>query len=378
MDFNYLKRRSIFDAPQASTGIRNFQFPDPEPQPQPQPDDLTSTYGKIAGMETGPAQQKYRSFIDSAMPNRADYEHPGKMARLGAILSGVGESVKNSPAAGFKTTKAILDDPYNTAMDDFKMQAAKLGESANLEEKDINNRVKTYRDWVQDQRNAKEDARHKILDDNTIANTQSQIKDRDRRAAQDGWTKTTDKNTGIESYTRIGADGQLETRSIGKMDRSFKEADDSKVGVAKRESDITFGNNMALAAERGRQTRLTQGEKFDSIQKLNEWKNENKAYQFKEAGDGTIWALHPTDPSASFSTGIEGSRLTLDQRKELKLTVPTTETESTTEIGADGKSKRTRTKKGPVNTADPNAPPAGAKAGGKWINTKYGRVYQEP
>lgn len=49
--------------------------------------------------------------------------------------------------------------------------------------------------------------------------------------------------------------------------------------------------------------------------------------------------------------------------------------------GAPEKKVITTTKKEPIVKAsdtNPDKPPAGAKPGGKWVNTKYGRVYMEP
>jgi hypothetical protein len=79
-----------------------------------------------------PDMDRYREHIRS-MPQQEDFQ-PGKMDRLGAILSGVGESVRSGPAAGFEASRRQLRAPYDEAMYDWGTGANQYSQLAQMEQ----------------------------------------------------------------------------------------------------------------------------------------------------------------------------------------------------------------------------------------------------
>ncbi len=124
--------------------------PQPPQVQGPDPSDggesrLASVYRDLANAEGGPASKAYRDFLSQGAPTSDQYK-PGAGQRIAAILSGIGETIHHGPAQGMGLEKSMLDDPYNEAQQQYKIRGDRLAKSADLEEKDINNRVKTYRD----------------------------------------------------------------------------------------------------------------------------------------------------------------------------------------------------------------------------------------
>ena len=110
-------------------GGQRFDTPsDFSPRPNPPPMQM----GGYSPRYESPDMDRYREHIRS-MPQQEDFQ-PGKMDRLGAILSGVGESVRSGPAAGFEASRRQLRAPYDEAMYDWGTGANQYSQLAQMEQ----------------------------------------------------------------------------------------------------------------------------------------------------------------------------------------------------------------------------------------------------
>jgi hypothetical protein len=87
--------------------------------------------------QPGPAMSRYRQHLDT-VPKSEDYT-PSKWRRLGAILSGVSESMRGGK--GYETARDINLDPYKQAYGRWDEQGAGLREAAGLESTESKNRA---------------------------------------------------------------------------------------------------------------------------------------------------------------------------------------------------------------------------------------------
>ena len=117
-------------------GGQRFDTPsDFSPRPNPPPMQM----GGYSPRYESPDMDRYREHIRS-MPQQEDFQ-PGKMDRLGAILSGVGESVRSGPAAGFEASRRQLRAPYDEAMYDWGTGANQYSQLAQMEQDEAQYRM---------------------------------------------------------------------------------------------------------------------------------------------------------------------------------------------------------------------------------------------
>lgn len=341
MDFNYMRRRSVFSPPvnPAETyppfdfrAAANAQGQNAEDDKLTVPQDkpasrFSSLYADLADETGGPAQKKYADFLNTG-PNRDDYK-PTKVNRLAAILAGVSDGVKHGGGAGYKTATDILDQPYNEAQTDYDTQAKKLAAGANIEEKDMGRRVKLYQDMTQAERDKAKDTetnRHNLA-------TEGNSKLRAERTGLH-YSDITDPNTGHRKTTVIGPDA----KTIGNIDlgkgaltpqEQIKEAGD-KAGAA---FNSTEGGRIRVAragaAARGDEARKTADAKFSNIQDLLQWKKDsgiNDKYEGRVNKDGKLVYVNKSDPNDFHVTDIDTGKMSdADKQKakiELKQTAP--------------------------------------------------------
>ena len=99
----------------------------------------------------GPAQDSYRNFISTGMPDRSDYE-PTKMRKFLAALGGGAAGYRN-PERGIRLAEDIRDDPYNKAVQDFQFKAKNLENAAQEERQSLSARRQILNDTLRDQYN---------------------------------------------------------------------------------------------------------------------------------------------------------------------------------------------------------------------------------
>lgn len=136
--------------------------------PNPNPNlDAASAYKSMIGDQ--PAETKYKNFIDQGSPDKANFK-PTKMNRLAAILGGVSSGIKGGAQAGINTANNVLDQPFNDALDKYKLDASRLATGAGMEEKDNTNKSQFYRNFNQDQYNTrKADTADTIAENKRVA-----------------------------------------------------------------------------------------------------------------------------------------------------------------------------------------------------------------
>lgn len=350
MDFNYLKRLSLFDQPVPSTGRYDNPFdfqqaaktqqqdindPTQDPtNPSQQPDLLqeapttqgmskfSRTYADLADEKGGPAYQKYTDFLNSQNPSREDPKlQPGKMQKLSAMLVGMGEGEQHGGAAGVKSANSILDDKYNQAMEDYKLQSDKLATSAGIEEKDMGRRVGILKDIIAQQHNdavvAESRREHDLVHSDAMA-----------RNARLGFTyqKNTDPTTGKTTVTRLGPDGKTTTFDIGIGALTPGQKSDQAVSTAKNVALATEPIKTRIAAAgiaaRGDQARKTAADKFENIQELLQWKQDNgigSKYIGRYNADGKLYFVNNQDPSDVVLAPNSMSKLSEADKQKAKI-----------------------------------------------------------
>lgn len=350
MDFNYLKKLSLFDNPVPSTGrydnpfdfqqaakVQQQDINDPiqDPgNPSQQPDLLqeaptnqgmskfSKTYSDLADEKGGPAYQKYTDFLNSQNPSRDDPRYkPGKMDRVAAILAGVSEGARHGGAAGYKAAGDILDDKYNEAQKDYKLQGDKLATSAGIEEKDMGRRVSILKDIIAQQHNdaviAESKREHDLVHSAAMA-----------RNARLGFTyqKNTDPTTGKTTVTRLGPDGKTTTFDIGIGALTPGQKSDQAVSTAKNVALATEPIKTRIAAAgiaaRGDQARKTAADKFENIQELLQWKQDNgigSKYIGRYNADGKLYFVNNQDPSDVVLAPNSMSKLSEADKQKAKI-----------------------------------------------------------
>jgi len=150
---SFLKSRNVFgpNAQPVDTSQYNQVLNDSTPQTvnntiSPS-DKFKQMYSDVAEASPGPAQQKYRDFLDAGPPEKTP---PSVPSRIGAILAGVGSGLlRQKPGA--EVAQDVLDRPYNQAMGAYKTQADILGKGAADEERDREGKVGLYNDVLRDE-----------------------------------------------------------------------------------------------------------------------------------------------------------------------------------------------------------------------------------
>lgn len=249
-----LRRRDMFgpngDAspPPLNSSALMGDSANPSPAPTNAGDSrLAGVYGSLANTDTGPANKSYRDYLAKGVPQEEDFK-PGKMGRLSAILAGAstGLSTRDGGLAN-KAAQDVLDDPYNKAMGRYKLEGDKLAKGADLEEKDINNRVKTYRDIVESQDRQANNDRLGKLNDAQIRNYNSQIDNR----GSTGYSQYNTPVNGHRMATKI-VNGKPMNIDLGAVDLSPDEkntnAVDRAVKTAKATSPIIAGREKDVAS----------------------------------------------------------------------------------------------------------------------------------
>lgn len=339
MDFNYTRRNSLFNNP-VQPGISPVQItpemmqggtPAPMIQRPARPQQtMDDVYSKMMNEPSGPANQGYKDFLQAPPPSRDDYK-PGKLNRLSAVLAGISTGAKGGD--GYRAAQSILDDPYNEAMGDYKNRHDRLATGAGLEDKEVNNKVKTYRDFVTDEYNQRradaEDNRNNRLDKATTAD----IEYKQKRAGT--------FETAEQKKQRILEQDKERNKNI--FDRSRD--------LFNLEQPVRTQDAIKVAGVRGAEARATQKAKFNSLQELLKFKDGlPQRFVSKTDDDGQIIFFNPKDPSEVYETGYNSGKMSdadkiaagLKAKVALKTTAgPTTKTENTTTVKGNTRTSTT-------------------------------------
>lgn len=116
------------------------------PQQKPtedEPDDAMSYYQDLEKMRSqlkaSPARSAYMEAINQ-QPTEEE-TRPSRGRRIGAAIAGGLGGLAEGPTRGAAMAQHIIDAPYKTAMRDYSTRVAGLGESAKLEQEDIESQM---------------------------------------------------------------------------------------------------------------------------------------------------------------------------------------------------------------------------------------------
>lgn len=146
------RMRSIFSSP-GDVGIRlpkrfvsgQTNTFNPQQKPPEDEDDSLSYYRdleKLRGqLKAAPARSAYMEAL-THQPTDAQTA-PSRGRRIGAAIAGGLGGFAEGPSRGAALAQGIIDAPYKSAMQDYTTKLAGLGESAKLEQDDIETQMKT-------------------------------------------------------------------------------------------------------------------------------------------------------------------------------------------------------------------------------------------
>jgi hypothetical protein len=364
---DYLRRRSLFqpspeigmhlNVPDIMRGDNSSRTSEVDDTPDTQDDrsyGIGDVYNKLLAADTPPAQKKYKDFLDSNAPRREDFK-PNKISKIGAILAGISEGEAHGGAAGYKASSDILDSPFNEAVSDYKFQGDRLAKAADIEEKDVSNRVKTYRDILQDVASERRDKENHRLNDARILDFQSRAKDRAETAKSRGWNFFNDETTGKRSAVRPNGTGSFDRLDLGGSVLSPTQKVDLAGKEAGAKSNATLANDLKIISARGEETRKSTAARFKNVQELVDYKKNKPNYSQVVDDKGDIVLIDKSGNNDHIYTGIATGKLSdtdkaalgLKNAKNLKASpsAPTQKTTTTT-VSEDGKTKTTKTNTG--------------------------------
>lgn len=402
MDLNYMKRRtSLFDpVKQPGNSYPSFDFnrtpdeqePDKLNTPQTPNSKFSSMYADIANQQSGPANQKFKDFLDSEEPNRDSFQ-PSKMTRLSAMLAGISDGAKHGGGAGFKTANDILDTDYNDANVRYNNQGKKLEAAAGLEERGNTNRIGLLKDITNQEHLDRVDAEtaRNNRETNSIGH------ERNKRMGNH-FDTTINPLTGLKDIKVIGPDASVIGNISGGQGALTPDQNIDLAGKkAGAESKATKQDRMDVVKagidERGAQSRLTQNNKFENLQAFLQAKQDNgwgSKYVGHRNKEGKLVMINNTDPTDSYVTGTDFDTMSDADKQKAKIELkkspgpvkPPTTKDTTVKRDANGKVIETKTTTGETGKEEDlntKAPPPGGKPGGKWTKLPSGKlVYAEP
>lgn len=323
MNFNYLRRHSLFDDP-STTGVQSVNpnalqmTPDmmeqdqPQvqggvPQQQPQPT-LADMYQQIGAVKSGPLNQRYKDFLSEEPPRREDYK-PGKMAKLAAIMAGGSEGLTHGAGAGFKLAQNMLDDGYNQAYGDYAARAKRLETSAGLEDKEDRNNILAYRDFNNDAYN-----RAKAHEAEVRGQRLDRLAD-----------STIGLNTARGNSFETPAQRQARMLAVGAQNNEGRikaagASANARINYFNQTEPTRQANRLAVVGARGDQARTTQSEKYEQLKEYKQYLADNvnpDIYDYKVNKAGMVVGVNKHDPLDVIVTKIDTGKL--DDREKIEL-----------------------------------------------------------
>lgn len=281
---NIIRRNRIFD------NSMPLKVNDPEEE----------SVGSVVGNynRPTPALDRYSGYLEN-LPGEKDYQ-PGKLKKL---LAGIAGFSTLDPNEGIKTTRSILDEPYNRAMSRYKMKGGQLGELANIESEknknDINLQVKLSEQAIAGRKENRE---------LFTALSQAGLRDADIKKKLEeikelGRAEYTDVNDGMKK--RVYPDGRIVV--IGK--EKLTNAEELKDFTTKE--DIKLGNSKGLFGY-SQGIRQRDEEKNIGLRNVNEIALVKLREQLdrgtKELENG-LSGISPAGQNSALKTAVEQARI---------------------------------------------------------------------
>jgi hypothetical protein len=358
----YSRRKSIFDSPDykwtpnldISGALDNNTTPSAQEE-ENSPFDINRGFGDIykslSQIGTGPVQTRYRQFLEQ-LPQREQFP-PTKTQRLASILTGVSEGLARGGPTGYTAARQVLDEPYRTALENYKVQADKLGEAARVENQSEHNKLMLLWDqWRQQQaaevekRRQQESEVHQGL---WKAQTRNLLQPKPVGSPHvdtiSGRVTVTVRDSSAPGGYRLLDVGQAGGGMADKLDYDIKRA----VGIAKGVQPFMLQRYAAQGAEARKNI---EARKVTAIA-LKQWDLEHPDYRRDVDKEGNIVGVNKKDPTDVIYSGFEqlspkeAIELKAKWAKELKQTPPPPR-ETVTETQPKGKGVIKTTRTGPV------------------------------
>ena len=222
-------------------GARPLPMPAMPPMAQqPQEDQYASMMERIFN-QPNPSITAYKQHLNT-MPNREDYK-PNIGNRVLTGLVGAAEGIQRGAGAGVAAGQAFMDRPYNEALMDYQNKGNRLGQLAELEDKDVRSKM-TFAASMMEEKRKNRDLDIKV----------------ERYAAQNGLNKAqTDKimqelKTGRIELKQNDKTGEMmrinldtgEQTSMGQYAQTPEEKARTEVDKHRQTSGIDLGNKKNL------------------------------------------------------------------------------------------------------------------------------------
>lgn len=229
-----------------------YQTDEPQPTPAPQ---FMDAYAELMKHQNGPAMSAYSKFVQQGPPQERDYK-PGKVTRLGAILSGAAAGYRD-PASGVETATNIIKRPYREAVARNQLQGSYLQEGAKLEDTSYQRQLQTMNQMRLAENQRIDNERQERQLQNTISKNNLDMQKTLLEIARYGKSTHLDKNTGILYLVDELNPGKR--TALGKYDQSSGERIGEATTKAQNASNIVEGRQSRLQkAQFGHQDTMQQ------------------------------------------------------------------------------------------------------------------------
>jgi len=254
--YRFSMRGSLFDT-QSPNDLYNYRFnPDwntPTGAGPTSSSDDTSVTGDerrklldYFGLgKPGVHQQAYTDYLAN-QPNPDNFK-PSKGRRIAALLGGISQGfLGGDTRQALSVQHSILDEPYNDALQQYKIQGDRLKQAADIEQRDILNRTKQYWDTLRDMEEAK---KLDVTSRRDQANEKYKLDRIQQMGTSKKWTTDADGNSILMA---VMPDGSQMTSNLGKTGLTLREQEAiksaSKLDLFGKEEATRQANRLQLQA----------------------------------------------------------------------------------------------------------------------------------
>lgn len=124
-----------------SEGKRQLSIPMSKPQNIPHQREGSGVSDYMNEINRIMSNRPARSAYQQAVQEQPEYQAPGKVGRLGAILTGVAGGFAEGPTGGIRAAENLLYGGYNREMEAYNQRLAGLRDVAGMESEDIGTQV---------------------------------------------------------------------------------------------------------------------------------------------------------------------------------------------------------------------------------------------
>jgi hypothetical protein len=196
--------------------------PAPPDQQTAQPNRFQNIYNQMVNQPQGPMTRRFSDYLSQPPPTKEQYK-PSKMNRLGAILGGASEAYFRGPGAGLKYKEAILDRPYQEAMNRHVLLGKQLEQAAGIESKNLGRAASVARTATTAETAAETNRIKAIQAETQARHLESADATAAANAVQRGWKTHTNPVDGHLIFSKPKPDGTIQTVDGGKAGESLSE-----------------------------------------------------------------------------------------------------------------------------------------------------------